>query len=276
MKADLHIHSVYSDGVLTPSELARKARAEGLDLISITDHDNLSGEDDKRRAMEVNGLCYLCGWEISAFTDQKVHILGYGCRIEKPYEQFLEKRRTEALERTVEIIRRANQYLGLDVTLEEVERESFLPGNVLHAVYAVRAFAKRLRRNDMELYSDLFHYGKPLYVMPRRPAPQEAIDIIHELGGVAVLAHPGRMRAEGKKELFDQLVSRGIDGIECHYTTHTEAETEDYLAFARKHKLFITGGSDYHYENGRPVFGKPVYVADENFLARALSSQGGD
>ena len=275
MKADLHVHSVYSDGTYTPIELVMRAKEAGLDLICITDHDNLYGEADKETAMKQCGLPYLRGWEISTSTDRKVHILGYHCKVGgKAYENFLEKRKEEALERTEKMLRLINAHLKLNLTVDDVRQECCPKENVLHSIHLARAIGKKLGRtgNCIDVYSEFLAKGMPAYVSPSRPAPEEAIDIIHELGGVAVLAHPGRMRAEGKLELFERLLKAGIEGIECYYTTHTAEETEDYLAFARKHKLFVTGGSDFHFENARPVFGKPDYIADENFLARVMPS----
>lgn len=277
MKADLHIHSVYSDGVHTPLQLAKRAKEKGFGLICITDHDNMSGEDVKQKAMEECGLPYLRGWEISTVADRKVHVLGYGCSFGKVYDEFLEKRKEEAIERAEKLLARANEVLGLSLTMKDVEAESYLEGNLLHPMYTVRAVGHRIGRrgNCIDYFKEMFDKGCPLYVPPRRPAPKEAIDCIHELGGVAVLAHPGRMRLHGKFELLDSLVEMGLDGMECYYTTHTEEETEEYVAYAKKHRLYITGGSDYHFDGGKPLFGKPEYQADENFLARVLPSLGG-
>lgn len=275
MKADLHIHSLYSDGIHTPSELAQRAREEGLDLICITDHDNMAGEVDKKQAMEQLGIPFLRGWEISAATDRKVHILGYNCSFGKAYDDFLEKRKEEAIDRAEELIRRANKYLDMDLTMEQIQEENYEKGNVLHVAYAVRAYAKRLGRGEMELYLELFNKGRPLYIVPRRPSPEEAIDVIHKLGGIAVLAHPGRMRMHGKYDLIYRLIDAGIEGIECYYTTHTIPETEHFLEIAHRNNLFVTGGSDFHFDNGIPVFGKPDYEVDENFLAKVLPSVGG-
>lgn len=266
------MHSVFSDGVLTPLELAKKAKEEGLDLISVTDHDNLAGEEVKEEAMKEVGLPYLRGWEISTVADRKVHILGFGCHFGKAYDEFVAKRKAESIERAEELIHKANTILGTTVTMDDVITQSVVKTNVLHPMYAVRAVAKQLgRRDDMGLYHDFFDKGKQGYTAPHRPSPEEAIDIIHELGGVAVLAHPGRMRVEGRRELIEKLVKEGVDGIECYYTTHTEEETQDFLAYAHRHRLFVTGGSDYHYDGAKPVLGKPDYEADENFLARVLT-----
>lgn len=274
MKADLHMHSVYSDGVHTPLELAKRAKEKGFGLICITDHDNMGGEEEKQKAMQECGLPYLRGWEVSTVADRKVHILGYNCNFGKAYDVFLEKRKEEAAERAEAMLQRANKILGLCLTMKDVEEESYLKGNLLHPMYTVRAVGHRVgkRGHCIEYFKEMFDKGCPIYIPPRRPTPEEAIDCIHELGGVAVLAHPGRMRLNGKFDLLDRLVEYGIEGIECYYTTHTAEETEDYVAYAKKHKLFITGGSDYHFDGGKPLFGKPDYEVDENFLARVLPS----
>ena len=275
MKADLHMHSVYSDGLHTPLELALRARQVGFDLICITDHDNMGGEEEKRRAFAQCGIPYIRGWEVSTVSDRKVHVLGYNCSFGKAYDDFLAKRKEEASERVEQLIQKSNEFFKIDVTMQDVEEECALKGNVLHPMYAVRAVAKRIGRagNGIDVFKEFFDKGDPCYVPPKRPTPEEAINVIHELGGVAVLAHPGRMRLYGKLDLLEGLVKSGIDGIECYYTTHTVEETEQYLAFAHKHKLYVTGGSDFHFDGGKPVFGKPDYTADENFLARVLPSR---
>lgn len=265
------MHSTYSDGRLSPRELVRNAKEAGLELLSITDHDSMDGDEEKRAAAESCGLRYLRGWEVSAQSDRKVHILGYACSMDRAYGEFLGKRREESIARAEEMVGKASAYLGIEITMEDVDREHG-GESIVHPIYAVRAVARKLGRDDMELYRELFKRGKPAFTEPRRPSPREAIDVIHELGGVAVLAHPGRMAPEGREELMEELVRYGLDGIECTYTTHTVTETEGFLAFAHKHGLYETGGSDFHYMRGKPVLGSPAFEADDRFLARVLPS----
>ena len=270
MRADLHIHTYYSDGAYTPAQIAAMAREAGLSLISMTDHDSLAGLEEKTRAAADSGLSYVPGWEVSAYRgDLKVHILGYGCRICAPYEQFLRARREGALARAEDIIARANEYFGLDVTLADAERFHQKKDAPLHTMHIVAAFAERLDRDKGDLYAAAFEPGKPCHSLIGRPSPQDAIDVIHASGGIAVLAHPGRIKlsAERRFSLMDELVGRGLDGIECSHSDHTEEQTAQFAAYARLRGLLQTGGSDFHAEGRNRVIGQPPFSPSEELLA---------
>ena len=270
MRADLHIHTYYSDGVFSPAQIAAMAREAGLSLISMTDHDSLAGLEEKTRAAADSGLSYMPGWEVSAYRgDLKVHILGYGCRICAPYEQFLRARREGALARAEDIIARANEYFGLDVTLADAERFHQKKDAPLHTMHIVAAFAERLGRDKGDLYAAAFEPGKPCHSLIGRPSPQDAIDVIHASGGIAVLAHPGRIKlsAERRFSLMDELVGRGLDGIECSHSDHTEEQTAQFAAYARLRGLLQTGGSDFHAEGRNRVIGQPPFSPSEELLA---------
>ena len=270
MRADLHIHTYYSDGAYSPAQIAAMAREAGLSLISMTDHDSLAGLEEKTRAAADCGLSYVPGWEVSAYRgDLKVHILGYGCRICAPYEQFLRARREGALARAEDIIARANEYFGLDVTLADAERFHQKKDAPLHTMHIVAAFAERLDRDKGDLYAAAFEPGKPCHSPIGRPSPQDAIDVIHASGGIAVLAHPGRIKlsAERRFSLMDELVGRGLDGIECSHSDHTEEQTAQFAAYARLRGLLQTGGSDFHAEGRNRVIGQPQFSPSEELLA---------
>ena len=270
MRADLHIHTYYSDGAYSPAQIAAMAREAGLSLISMTDHDSLAGLEEKTRAAADCGLSYVPGWEVSAYQgDLKVHILGYGCRICAPYEQFLRARREGALARAEDIIARANEYFGLDVTLADAERFHQKKDAPLHTMHIVAAFAERLDRDKGDLYAAAFEPGKPCHSLIGRPSPQDAIDVIHASGGIAVLAHPGRIKlsAERRFSLMDELVGRGLDGIECSHSDHTEEQTAQFAAYARLRGLLQTGGSDFHAEGRNRVIGQPPFSPSEELLA---------
>ena len=270
MRADLHIHTYYSDGAYSPAQIAAMAREAGLSLISMTDHDSLAGLEEKTRAAADSGLSYVPGWEVSAYRGGlKVHILGYGCRICAPYEQFLRARREGALARAEDIIARANEYFGLDVTLADAERFHQKKDAPLHTMHIVAAFAERLGRDKGDLYAAAFEPGKPCHSLIGRPSPQDAIDVIHASGGIAVLAHPGRIKlsAERRFSLMDELVGRGLDGIECSHSDHTEEQTAQFAAYARLRGLLQTGGSDFHAEGRNRVIGQPPFSPSEELLA---------
>lgn len=268
MRADLHIHTIYSDGGYTPEEIARRSADMGLQFISMTDHDSMEGMDEKRLAAEKYGLYFVAGWEVSSYAEDKVHVLGYRCTAGAQYEAFLEKRREGAVLRAHDMLDKANAFLGLNVTMDNVEEEHLKKGAPLHTMHVVGAFAKRLNKQRMETYEALFEKGKPAYSDLYRPSPFEAIDVIHACGGIAVLAHPGRIRMEetARLALMDELADYGLDGIECSHSSHTVLQTESFKAYARRRNLLETGGSDFHRDGTSRLLGLPEFHAKARLL----------
>ena len=136
-------------------------------------------------------------------------------------------------------------------------------------MHIVAAFAARLGCNKGDLYAAAFEPGKPCHSTLGRPAPRDAIDVIHASGGIASLAHPGRIKLEdeGRFSLMDELVDAGLDGIECSHSDHTEEQTEQFAAYARLRGLLRTGGSDFHAEGRSRVVGQPPFTPAEELLA---------
>ena len=289
MRADLHLHTLCSDGAYPPAEVARRVRDAGVRLFAVTDHDTLAGTAEGAQAARELGLRFVRGIEISAYLGvSKVHVLGYGCREGDAYTRFLNAREEGARARAQDAVQKANAALGLDVTMEEVERFHPRKDSPLHSMHVLAAFANRLGGDKDKLYRELFVPGAPAFSGIGRPLPEEAVRAIHEMGGVAVLAHPAqilvlpeevsaRFRLFSRKEreevkctykgartaLMEKLVAEGLDGIECYHSTHTFIETEEFLAFAKAHGLFVTGGSDFHSDGGSRKIGRPVFDASE-------------
>ncbi len=301
MRADLHIHSVFSDGLLRPAELAVRVKAAGLSLFSITDHDSMDGCGEGAEAARAEGLRFVRGWEVSSYlgTD-KIHVLGYGCTENEAYRIFREKRVEEGRIRAEKAVRLANGYFGTNVTMDDVEAYHVQKETPLHTMYVVRAFAKKLSADPGPLYGLAFALGGPAFVEGSRPTPVEAIEVIHASGGLAVLAHPGRIfcltleemlrwrRSTDEREkealdaagrlrragLLDSLTEAGLDGIECRYTTHTVRETEEFLRYAEAHGLFATGGSDFHADGSKNVIGMPAFEPEKSLSDLLLRLEG--
>lgn len=269
LKADLHLHSVWSDGAFSPAELARRCKEAGLALFSVTDHDNMGGAEEGARAAKRYGLLFVRGWEVSSYKGgSKVHVLGYGCKQGEAYRAFSDKRKEGGLLRAEDMLAKANAHFGLALTMEDVERFHLKKGSPVHTMHVVSAFAESLGAERGALYRAAFARGGPAFSSLCRPTPSEAVEVIHETGGVAVLAHPGRIAEEERGEILAELAANGLDGLECLYTTHTAAQTEAFLAFAKERGLLVTGGSDFHCPDGRHTVGKPDYYADERLLER--------
>lgn len=267
MRADLHMHSLYSDGEFSPMELARRAKERGVKAIAITDHDTLSGEEEKRAAAAANGLEYVSGWEVSAWVGTKVHILGYHSVKNAAYDTFCDWRAEETERRVADMIAVLNAKFHTDVTREDAEKELSSPKTPLHTACVTWVFSKRLGMHPNDVYRAYFAAEGRRKVW-NTPSPEEAIALIRATGGIAVLAHPGRIRLpfEEREKLMEKLVSGGIAGIECTYPTHTLQETEYFLRFQREHGLFATGGSDFHGDGSWQEVGKPVFEASNDLL----------
>ncbi len=270
MLADLHVHSMYSDGWYTPDEVCRRAKERGLGLLAITDHDTLDGEEEKRAAAKKYGLLYTTGWEISAYEDmEKLHILGYGCRLDEPYYAFVKKGKAAALLRVEDSVKKLNEQ-GIALTVDEALSERATQELAPHTMHVARALGKRLGISEAEAYASYLAVGNYAYSSIGRPTPKEAIACIHALGGVAVIAHPGRLAAkrEEREKILQRLVELGADGIERTYTTHTNEETAYFMQFARERGLLETGGSDTHIEDATHRIGSPSFTPSEAFLEK--------
>ncbi len=293
------MHSICSDGALPPEKLARRAKEEGLFLFSLTDHDTLAGQEEAAAAAKKAGVHFVRGVEISAYLGAtKVHVLGYGCRAGEAYEKFLKDRVDGARKRAEEIVERANAHFGFHVTLDDVEAYHARKETPLHTMQIVHTYAEILHMNVAQLYREAFGPYKPAYSDICRPTPQDAVRIVHEMGGLAVLAHPAqilvlpqevsekfhtftrsqrewaKIRYAGARDaLMEELVCCGLDGIECYHSTHTERESKEFSSFASQHGLFITGGSDFHADGEGRRIGYPPFDAEE-VEERLLSLDG--
>jgi predicted metal-dependent phosphoesterase TrpH len=246
---DLHLHTTASDGVKSPSEMVRYAKAKGLQAISITDHDTIEGLEEGLKEGERIGFEVIPGIEISAeHSPGSMHLLGYFLDIHYPplneRLEYLQKARGERNPRMVEKLNR----LGVDITYEEVVRTSG-GGQVGRPHFAQVLIEKRYVRNFQEAFDRYLKKGAPAYVDKFRFSPGEAIHFIHEAKGVAVLGHPNTLGLNGYMELenlVQSLIKEGLKGIEVYYPEHSSSEVAQYKALAEKYGLIVTGGTDYH------------------------------
>jgi predicted metal-dependent phosphoesterase TrpH len=251
---DLHIHSTASDGTLTPAELLARARNLGLQAISITDHDCVDGSREALSLGVPPELGFVTGVEISAspppFLDApgSFHILGYAIDPDHPgLSAALARLQNARRNRNPKILERLRR-LGIDIALEAV-REVAGQGQMgrphIARVMVEGGFAASID----EAFDRYLGTGQPAYVGKERIACRDAIEMIRRAGGVAVLAHPGLLNPlsqERLENLLIRLVDMGIGGIEAFYPAHSPGDTACFLALAERHKLIITGGTDFH------------------------------
>ncbi|MDD5634055.1 MAG: PHP domain-containing protein [Candidatus Omnitrophica bacterium] len=241
---DLHVHTIYSDGVFTPAEVVNKAIELGLRAVAITDHDCVDGvapciEYAKGKPLEV-----IPGVEITASRDDQteIHILGYF--VDHKNEQLLsqlrqiQENRVQRITQMVYLLEQHGVRLDVKKLIASVKLGTI--GRPHLAKIMVEEGAVRNTREAFDLY---IGDSKPCYVKHKRIDYRDAIKTIKFSGGVAVLAHPG---AKGIDDYIPEYIAAGLRGIEVFHTKHRPNTSERYSALAKKHGLLITGGSDCH------------------------------
>ncbi len=262
-KIDLHIHSSFSDGSLSPAQILERAVKKGLFAISITDHDTVAGAKEALGHGIPEKIEFIAGIEISAAypppfeNTGSLHILGYGIHPDHPaMDRMLEEQRSARSGRNPLIIEKLNA-LGIPADLDAVAAAT---GKQEIARPHIAAFlVKTGYAADIDNAFDRFlGRGKPAYVDKYRIPAEEAVLRIREAGGIAVLAHPMLLSETlfdenpeglpGKvfENLLDTLISYGLSGIEAYYPGHTPAQTAFFVKTAEKRGLLVTGGSDFH------------------------------
>ncbi|GAA4703614.1 PHP domain-containing protein [Brevibacillus fulvus] len=244
-QADLHTHTKASDGTCTPTENVRLAKEAGLAAIGICDHDTIAGVAEAVEAGQRYGVDVVPGLEISSVADgQDIHVLGYFIPYEDPaFEAELEKLRETRHERNRLIIERLQQ-LGIPITLENVYKRKAGEGKSIGRPHIAEELIELGAVATMEeAFAKYLATGAQAYVNPPRIHPKQAIQLIKQAGGVAVLAHPGIYHDD---QLVEELAVFGLDGIEVWHPDHTEEDRQRYAELANRYGLLKTGGSDFH------------------------------
>ena len=263
IRADMHIHTYYSDGGQSPAEVVRAAKARGVGLIAVTDHDNSNGRKEVKELALRAGIISVDGEEISAYDgDIKVHMLAYGMNYADPAYTAFNKRLTEgAEERTFDILKKLAA-VGVKLSYGEVIRERKCKKSPVHATYiAVAGARKGYANSPYSFYTKYLNYGAAGFSCICRPTPEETAEVVKRCGGFCSLAHPARISVDkqGLISLIERLIPCGLRGIEAVYSGHTAIETQYYKELAERFGLLVTGGSDTHYAEGNRRVGVPEF-----------------
>lgn len=271
MKIDLHIHTTYSDGTFSPEMVIDTALECGLDVIALTDHDNILSHKAAYDYVQKNDLKIeiIPGVEINTiYKGYEVHILGYFMDTNNADFQNLMKTQQEArVKQTNEIIGLLSKKAGIRIKFEDI-KSLVAEGGSIGRPHIARAITNAGGvSNVMEAYAKYINDSSNVYVQRKTVSPHEACEIIYEAGGIPVFAHP--IDVEISDELAKELVSYGLRGIEAYHRKHSPAVVEHYSSLAEKYGLIITGGSDFHapsVNHGSILMGKnfvPAWVYDE-------------
>jgi predicted metal-dependent phosphoesterase TrpH len=266
--ADLHLHTHFSDGTYSPEELTAQAARHGLGALALTDHDTVEGCLPTARACEAAGIEFIPGTELTAEQDgNELHILGYLFDVQnRRLLADIGKFQTVRQNRIREMVMRLNQQ-NVPLTAEAVFSLANCqsPGRP----HVARALVKAGHCSSLdEAFERFLKKNRPAWVPKFKMSAADAIELIHQAGGVAVMAHPGLNRTD---EVIPAMVEAGLDGIECFHTKHSTSTAEHYLEIADRFELLVTGGSDCHgLSKGKPLIGtvKLPYEHVERLKAR--------
>ncbi len=241
--ADLHTHSFFSDGTLSPAEVVRLAREAGLDAVALADHDTVAGLGEARSAAEAHGIELIPAIEMSCEHDGKeIHLLGYFIDCGNPaLTAAIDTMRRNRIERIYAMTQRLKA-MGVALDPEGVVR--LAKKGTVGRMHLARALVSAGAAGSLpEAFDRFIGDSSPAYVAGFRLSPLQAISIIREARGVAVLAHPYLIRND---DFIMDAVRWGIGGIEVFYPEHTQSMINFYTRLAREHGLATTGGSDFH------------------------------
>lgn len=269
---DLHVHSTGSDGTLTPAELVLEAKKNGLSALALTDHDSTDGIDEFVAAGKTYGIETVPGVELSTeYENTEIHVVGLFIDPETPalkeqLHMFRENRDNRNL-KMIDLLRGQ----GFDITAEALYAR--YPDSVVARPHMARYLTDTHQVEDMKTVFDRYiGDGCVCYVERYKISPMQAVELIHEAGGIAILAHPCLYKISSRtlSEMIEQMKAVGLDGIEALYSCNEGDDERKYREIAGKYGLLLSGGSDFHGTNKPQIrlgSGKGDLAVPYDFLA---------
>ena len=283
---DLHLHTYYSDGTMSPEALVRLAKERGADTIAITDHDGMRGLAEGIEAGAVHGVHVIPGVELSTEDDEKIymHILGYNFDLHNAeLNEEIEDIRQKRIERNEKLLSALNE-IGCGLTMEDLQLRSG-QDYIGKPTFALAL----LRKGYISAYGEAYTEGQFMRseavrrVHREKVSAEKAIGLIRGAGGVPVLAHPMKIArlikndAENFWDRLDEQLAKlkhwGLLGMECYYSGHTPEDTKRLVSLAEQYDLIVTAGSDFHgteYESGISIGG---FYTDSKFDENTMAGQ---
>ena len=271
---DLHLHTTASDGRCSPTELVQRVHDAGVRVFAVTDHDTAAAHEEAAAAARGHGLEFVPGIEITAvWRSRDVHVLAYWVDAARPaFAAFLEAQRAQRVAR-VEAIGSALAAAGAPIDLGPLlahirQRPGISVGRPDLARLLVDA---RHAASVQDAFDRLLGDGCPAYVARAGVTPEDVFTLVHEAGGLTSLAHPGVTRCDDRLEAW---AAAGLDAIEAYHSDHTDADVAFYLERAGALGLLVTGGSDFHGDDGPSHRVRPRTVGGVMLPAAAWAALG--
>ena len=263
MKSDLHIHTLYSDGVFSPEKIVDTAIDVGLQVIALTDHDNILSyqvaKDYLKKTNKEEKLEIIQRIEVNTlYKNYEVHILGYFMDVNNSdFQNLLKMQQQARVKQTKEIINLLAKKEGIRIKFEDIKKQVAEGGSIGRPHIAKAITNAGGTNNVIEAYAKYIHDDSPVYVQRKTVSPQDAVEIIYDAGGIPVIAHPHDL--DIAEDLIKELMQYGLRGIEAYHRKHSPACVEYFSSMAEELGLIVTGGSDFHAPNimnGQIILGK--------------------
>ncbi|CDE88737.1 MAG: hypothetical protein BHW55_06565 [Candidatus Melainabacteria bacterium 35_41] len=273
MKSDLHIHTLYSDGVFSPEKIVDTAIDVGLQAIALTDHDNVLSyqvaKDYLKKENKEDKLEIIQGIEVNTlYNNYEIHILGYFMDVNNSdFQNLLKIQQQARVKQTKEIISLLSKKEGIKIKFDDIKKQVAEGGSIGRPHIAKAITNAGGTSSVIEAYAKYIHEDSPVYVQRKTVTPQDAVEIIYDAGGVPVIAHPHDI--DIAESLIKELMQYGLRGIEAYHRKHSPACVEYFSSMAEELGLIVTGGSDFHAPNimnGQIILGKnfvPEWVYDK-------------
>lgn len=244
MRADLHNHTIHSDGIYTVEEVAKRGKMRGLSMIAITDHDNLDSFETYQKVKDKLDIPVLIGVELSTWYQKvNIHILGYFYNNSGSGEElltYLKDMREKRIIRAKKMIALLKEIYDIDIDYDEVKK---LAKDVVGRPHLARYISKKYNMPIDEVFDKYLSQESKAYLPATTTSTEEAIELLHRNNAIAVWAHPVLNKGKVNEE---EIIKLNIDGIEGFYPENTEEDTKHYRNLAEKYNLLFTGGSDFH------------------------------
>jgi predicted metal-dependent phosphoesterase TrpH len=271
MKLDLHIHTTYSDGAFSPKQIVDTALKQELNVIALTDHDNILSykiATDYVKEIGAN-LEIIQGVEINTiYKGYEIHILGYFMDVNNSdFQNLLKVQQNARIEQTNQMIDLLWKKENIKIKFDDIKK-LVAPKGSIGRPHIARAITNAGGvQNVVEAYAKYINDDSPVYVQRKTVTPHEAVEIIYEAGGIPVFAHP--VDIDISEQLTKEMMSYGLRGLEAYHRKHSPAVVEYFSSMAEKYGLIVTGGSDFHAPSlnyGTILMGKnfvPAWVYDK-------------
>ena len=265
---DFHMHTVFSDGSAEPEELLQAVADHGVSVVAVTDHDTTAGYERLKPKADALNLTLIPGIEINThWKGTEVHVLGYFIDFDNDYlKEVTLQHRTDRISHIKKLVEKIRKQTNAQFTYDDVLSLGHPEGSLGRPHVAKALMQRRDVSSISEAFTKYLKSDAPTYVSRPTVTPHEAVEAIHDSGGVPVIAHPGQ--AEGIENLVPELLGYGLGGLEAYHKSHSSGMVEYFCTMAESNDLIVTGGTDFHgvpssYANSRSRLFMPERIYDD-------------